>query len=151
MGDCNNTSGNGIGNVSAFVALGSLFIFFSNMQFIFYLFNNQQVYLRENSRGLYNLNVGWLCSCPLLYLVRAMNVVLFCVVIYTMIRLDQHSGMYGFFILCFVMFTVCTMLMTEVVVYLNDDIDSGYLALTGIAGLEFIFSGLIIKAKSLPG
>ena len=151
MGDCNNTSGNGIGNVSAFVALGSLFIFFSNMQFIFYLFNNQQVYLRENSRGLYNLNVGWLCSCPLLYIVRAMNAVLFCVVTYTMIRLDQHSGMYGFFILCFVMFTVCTMLMTEVVVYLNDDIDSGYLALTGIAGLEFIFSGLIIKAKSLPG
>eukprot|EP01035_Chromulina_nebulosa_P063058 gene63058-86265_t len=40
--------------------------------------------------------------------------------------------------------------MTELVVYLNDDIDNGYLALTTIAAAEFIFSGLFIKSKSLP-
>ena len=151
MGDSNNTSNQGVANVNAFIAMGSLFVFFSNIQFIFYLYNNQQVYLRENSRGLYNSNFGWLCSSPPLYILRALNAVLFCVVVYTMIRLDRSSGMYGFFILCFVVFTLCTTLITELVVYLNDDIDGGYLGLTAIAAAEFIFSGLFIKAKSLPG
>lgn len=118
---------------------------------VFYLYNKNEVFLRENSRQLYSLGRYWVVASLPLYAQRSVNSVFFCLIIYTMAQLNTASGTYGVFFLSYILFTVGSTMMTEFVTYLNDDRDTSYLALSGVAALQFAFSGLLLKAESMPG
>lgn len=151
MGDCNNLSSGGVLNLSAFLGISSVFILLTNLQIIFFIHNNIQVFFRENARQLYSLTSFWIVNPLPMYLLRAISVTVFCLIVYSMAQLHQSSGEYGFFIFTYILTTICGVMMTETLVYMTDDVNAPYLSLSALAALQFIFSNLFIKPGSLPG
>ena len=92
-------------SICAVFAMGSLLIILSNLQFVFFLYNNNEVFLREHSRGLYSTLSHWLFEdLPLLFL-RTIHSFLFSVIVHEILNLtDGKDGTrkYNFLLFYFI-------------------------------------------------
>lgn len=84
MGDSSGQPG--IYNTTAFFALSCMFLILTNIPIGFYMFNNHGVFLKESARELYPNLLKCLVADYPLYLLRAINAVLFFVVAWAMIN-----------------------------------------------------------------
>ena len=60
------------------------------------------------------------------------------------------TGTFGFIILCFIFVVLAGTMLSEIAVTLSDSLEAAYIAIGVVAGLEFLTSGLIVKAGSFP-
>jgi hypothetical protein len=76
-------------SVCGVYAIGALLIILSNLQFVFFLYHNNEVFLREHSRGLYSTVLHWLFEdLPLLGL-RSFHALLYAVIVHEILVLDN--------------------------------------------------------------
>lgn len=80
-------SSSSIYNVTSFFAVGTLLLVLGNVQLISYLFQTHQVFLKESSRGLYSNLVYWSVAAWPLYLLRAVNAILYAAIAYELLML----------------------------------------------------------------
>ena len=57
---------------------------------------------------------------------------------------------FGFIILCFIALVIAGTMLSEVVIFLSEDMRSSYISIPAVAFLEFVTSGLFLKAASFP-
>lgn len=114
------------------------------------IFSRYQVFLKEHSRGLYTTYNFWSAQSWPLYILRSINGLTFITVAWNITELTQDTDIYGFTILCYMCATLAGAMMSEVVVYGLPEVRSAYTTIPALAFLQFLFSGLFIKAGSLP-
>jgi hypothetical protein len=79
-------------SVCGVYAIGALLIILSNLQFVFFLYHNNEVFLREHSRGLYSTVLHWLFQdLPLLGL-RSLHALLYAVIVHEILVLDNGNA-----------------------------------------------------------
>jgi hypothetical protein len=78
-------------SVCGVYAIGALLIILSNLQFVFFLYHNNEVFLREHSRGLYSTLLHWgVEDLPLLAL-RSLHSLLYAVIVHEILVLDNGN------------------------------------------------------------
>lgn len=106
--------------------------------------------MKEHSRGLYSNTIKWIASDYALYLVRAINGVLFTLVVWGIIDLPTNEDQFGYACLAYLVFMLVCVTLAECVISMAPDLVSAYISLTGLAFTNFMFSGLFTKFQSLP-
>lgn len=130
-------------------AFGGFLLMMMNIQFAFFLFNNQKVFLREHSRGLYSTFLRWLVEPLPLLLLRSAQGFIFALILQVGLNLQGGEvGMY-FIVMTWFMCLACMMII-ETICYTLKDIRDVYGAIIGTALVLFLFSGLFFKADTLP-
>jgi ABC-type multidrug transport system ATPase subunit len=130
-------------------AFGGFLLMMMNIQFAFFLFNNQKVFLREHSRGLYSTFLRWLVEPLPLLLLRSCQGFVFALIIHQGLGLQGGEvGMY-FMLMTWFMCLACTMII-ETICYTLKDIRDVYGAIIVTALTLFLFSGLFFKPATLP-
>jgi hypothetical protein len=79
-------------NTTAFFAISMLLLVFANIQLVFYWMQSNEVFFKENSRGLVSNVQYWLTASPALYVMRVFTTVVFASIIYPMLELRQDPG-----------------------------------------------------------
>jgi ABC-type multidrug transport system ATPase subunit len=148
MGPSSTTAG--VYNTTSFFAVGSLFLILFNLIFVFFMYNNHQVFLKEYTRGLYPNFLKWVVLDWPLYTLRFINAILFTVVVWSLTDQPTRSEVQGFAVLSFMFMVWVSSLLTEIVVSLAEDRRSVYLGITSLGFTNFCFSGLFVKAQTLP-
>jgi len=73
--------------VASVFGMGNMCTLLSNIQFVYFLFNNNQVFLREHSKGLYSCGLHWVVNdIPLLFL-RSIQAIAYAVIIHEILVL----------------------------------------------------------------
>ena len=86
-------SSTSIYNCVSFFAVGTLLLILGNVQLISMLFQTHQVFLKEHSRGLYSTLLHWSVASLPLYVLRAVNAVLYASIAYGLVGLaDSEFG-----------------------------------------------------------
>jgi hypothetical protein len=130
-------------------AFAGFLLMMMNIQFAYFLFNNQKVFLREHSRGLYSTFLRWLVEPLPLLLLRSCQGLLFAYIIHQGYNLQGgETGMY-FMLMTWFMGVACTMII-ETICYTLSDIRDVYGGIISTAMVLFLFSGLFFKASTLP-
>lgn len=137
-------------NMVSFFAMSSMFLIFLNIQFIFFMFNSRQVFLKEHARDLYSNFNFWMVHSYPMYLLRCINGLVFILVAWDIIKQTHESAKYTYAILSYVLMVLSGAVMSEAVVFMSDDKRLCYTAIPGLAFVQFMFSGLFIKSGSLP-
>ena len=57
---------------------------------------------------------------------------------------------FGFMILCFIFVVLAGTMVSEIAVIMSDSLEAAYIAIGVVAALQFLASGLILKAGSFP-
>ena len=130
-------------------AFGGFLLMMMNIQFAFFLFNNQKVFLREHSRGLYSTFLRWLVEPLPLLLLRSFQGFLYAVVIHEGLGLQGGDVGIYFVLMTWFMALACTMII-ETICYTLKDIRDVYGAIIVCALVLFLFSGMFFKADTLP-
>lgn len=135
-------------SVLGMFALGNLCIILTNMQYISFLYMNNQVFLKEHSRGLYTTGLNWAtCDFALLSL-RTLHSGCYGLIIHYMIHLRGGDYSWFFYLNVWVMFVAATQI-TMTVVHLVSDIRGAYRLVPVIAFILFYSSGLIVRPSVL--
>lgn len=145
LGESTNESG----TVTGMFGIGFMLVFLSNIQFAFWLFTNNQIFLREHSRGLYSAVLQWAVDdLPLLFL-RTVQCGMFAVPVHEILKLNpgEEGGFY--FLATWISFIMGTILVMSFV-YTLPNIRSAYSTVPAVAFLLFFFSGIVIKPSTLP-
>ncbi len=79
-------------SVIAYLGIGAMFLLIANAQFIFYMFTNYHVFLKEHSRGLYSSYTNYTVHSIPLYVLKIINAVLFTVVSWGWMDVDNSTG-----------------------------------------------------------
>jgi ABC-type multidrug transport system ATPase subunit len=143
-------SSNESGTVLAVFIMGTLLLIMSNLQLVFFLLKNNEVFLREHSRGLYSIIPYWIINDLPLMTMRAFQSLLFSVIVHEILQLNTSSNAANFFYLSFFTIVLCGTQMVSAIAYTLSDVRDAYSAIPGIAFLLFMFSGLVFKAQTLP-
>lgn len=140
---------NNAGVVTPIAMFGAFLLLISQLQYVFYLFNNQRVFLKEHSRGLYSAYLRWLVEGKPLMLLRFFQGLLYGVIIHEWVGLQGGARGVYFYMMIVLITLGCTMLV-ETVVSTLPDLRTAYGSLTFIALILFVFSGLIFKPDIYP-
>jgi len=143
-------STNESGSVTAVFIMGTLLLIMSNLQLVFFLMKNNEVFLREHSRGLYSILPYWMINDIPLMTLRAGQSVLFSLIVHEILQLNSASNNVNFFYFSFLSIVLCGTQMVSAIAYTLSDVRDAYSAIPGIAFLLFMFSGLVFKAQTLP-
>ena len=84
-------SSSSIDNTTSFFAVGTLLLVLGNVQLISYLFQVHQVFLKEQTRGLYSSLSYWAVGSLPLYLLRAVNAMVYAFIAYDLLCLSQGA------------------------------------------------------------
>jgi len=79
-------------NTTAFFAISMLLLVFANIQLVFYWMQSNEVFFKENARGLVSNIQYWLTASPALYILRVFTTVVFASIVYPMLELRKESG-----------------------------------------------------------
>lgn len=148
MGD--SYGNKGVYNTTSFFAIGSMFLIFANVCFVFYLYNNQQVFLKESSRKIYSPIVKWLATDYTFLFLRITNGIFYIIIFWYMTNQEENSDLIGFSVFSYIIFSILTAVLTDCVIYVAVDKRACYTSITGLAFVNFVFSGLFIKSYTLP-
>jgi ABC-type multidrug transport system ATPase subunit len=143
-------SSNESGTVTATFIMGTLLLIMSNLQLVFFLLKNNEVFLREHSRGLYSIAPYWLINDLPLMLMRGVQSFLYAFIIHEILQLNTDSSASNFFYLSIFVIVLSGTQMVSSVAYLLKDVRDAYSAIPGLSFLLFMFSGLVFKAQTLP-
>jgi hypothetical protein len=108
------------------------------------------VFLKEYARGLYTNFLKWAVTDYPLYILRMTNGIIFTMVVYGMTNQDLSPEKFGFACLAFMFFILASVNLSEIIIFGSPDKRVAYTSIPGLAFLNFLFSGLFIKAQSLP-
>jgi hypothetical protein len=128
------------------------------------------VFLKEKSRDLYSLFTFWAVTSIPLYVVRAMNGVIFGCIVYKLLQLGDSTGLtsllayylsidpfvsvvekYGFFMLSSMTAVLASVMVTEAIIFaIVNDIRIAYLAIPAMSFIFFCFCGFFVKPSTLP-
>jgi hypothetical protein len=106
--------------------------------------------MKEYSRGLYSNTLKWFVSDWPLYFLRLVNGILYTVIVWRLTSQNNDADVFGFAVMSFMFMVLASCVLSECVIFASPDKRSCYLGITVCAFLNFIFSGLFIKAQSLP-
>eukprot|EP00602_Paraphysomonas_sp_CaronLab_P005049 CAMPEP_0185030590 /NCGR_PEP_ID=MMETSP1103-20130426/17564_1 /TAXON_ID=36769 /ORGANISM="Paraphysomonas bandaiensis, Strain Caron Lab Isolate" /LENGTH=1294 /DNA_ID=CAMNT_0027565783 /DNA_START=13 /DNA_END=3894 /DNA_ORIENTATION=- len=134
--------------VTAVFAMGALLLIISNVQFVFFLFHNNEVFLREHSRGLYSAFIHWIVDDLPLMLLRTVQAFVYAVIVHEILELNEDGA--GFYYLTTWMIMLAGTTMVTTIVYTLPDVRSAYSVIPGVSLLLFFFSGLIFKPATYP-
>ena len=108
-------------NLVSFFAVGSLLVMLSGAQLIAYLFDFNQQFLKENSRGMYSsLTYCAVASLPI-YILRVAGIVAYCAITFTMLNLKDDTAnneITAYYYSCMVTLILATTMMAEAVIYI---------------------------------
>ena len=147
---CKDSKSNTAAAVTPTAAFGGFLLMVMNIQFAFFLYHNQQVFLREHSRGLYSAFLRWLIDPIPLILLRSLQGFFYALIVHE--GLDLQGGDVGiyFMLMTWFMCLACTMII-ESICYTLKDIRDVYGTIIGTAFMLFLFSGMFFKPSTLPG
>eukprot|EP00602_Paraphysomonas_sp_CaronLab_P009688 CAMPEP_0185022730 /NCGR_PEP_ID=MMETSP1103-20130426/5431_1 /TAXON_ID=36769 /ORGANISM="Paraphysomonas bandaiensis, Strain Caron Lab Isolate" /LENGTH=1307 /DNA_ID=CAMNT_0027554945 /DNA_START=376 /DNA_END=4299 /DNA_ORIENTATION=+ len=135
--------------VACMFGIGSMCILLSNLQFVFFMFNNHKVFLREHSRGLYSNLLHWLVSDTPVMVLRTVQSCLYGVIIHNWLHLKGGAAAGFYYLNNWIMSIVSTQLV-ETIVYILPDVRSAYRIVPAVGFLLFYFSGIMVKPSVLP-
>jgi ABC-type multidrug transport system ATPase subunit len=148
MNDCNTTTS--VGSILSFLAVGSVVMILMCVQYNYFLFNNNQVFLREHSRGLYPIWSSWLVTSIPVYFLACFNMMVLVSIVYKIVKLDTDPMFFYFFVLSWMVNQIASLAFCEIGIYASEDVLASFVSITSIAFLSFVFSGLFVKTYSLP-
>jgi hypothetical protein len=94
--------------------------------------------------------IKWAVTDYPLYFLRIINAIIFFLIAWAMINQSTESDRYGFALLLYVVFVMTTVVMSEVVIFSSDTKRDFYERITFLGFLKVIFSGLLVKASTMP-
>jgi hypothetical protein len=144
-----NNQENNAAVITPAAAFGGFLLMMINIQFAFYLFNNQKVFLREHSRGLYSTFLRWLVEPLPLLLLRSFHAFIWASTLHFGYGLQGGDVGIYFYLMTWFMCLACTMII-ETICYTLKDIRDVYGAIIGTALTLFLFSGLFFKPATFP-
>mmetsp|Transcript_15971 Transcript_15971/g.35360 ORF Transcript_15971/g.35360 Transcript_15971/m.35360 type:complete len:498 (-) Transcript_15971:226-1719(-) len=136
--------------VIAYFGIAAMFLIMANVQFIFFVYTSHMVLLKEYSRGLYSPYTNYTVSSIPMYCLKTVNAVLFATISWSIMDVDLRAQTFGFVILCFTALVLSGTMLAEVVIYTSPDLRSSYVSIPAAAFLQFVTSGLFLKAQSFP-
>ena len=140
-------------NLVSFFAVGALLLMLSGAQLITYLFDFNQQFLKEHSRGMYSsLSYCLVGSLPI-YVLRVAGVVAYCAVTFSMLHLEDdtaNSEITSFYYSITIVLILATTMMAEAVIYVVPGVREAYIAIPAVSFSQFLFSGLMLKPCLLP-
>ena len=143
-------STNESGTVTATCIFGTLLLIMSNLQLVFFLMKNNEVFLREHSRGLYSILPYWLINDIPLMAMRGLQSFIYSFIVHSILQLNTDSNNQNFFYIAMFAIVLSGTQMVSAIAYLLQDVRDAYSAIPGLSFLLFMFSGLVFKAQTLP-
>lgn len=137
-------------NVTSFFAVGTLLLMIANIQLAYYMVVSQRIFLKENSRQLYNIFPHWVNHTLPLTLVKIVNAAIYAAITRSILNLDDNTEVAGFYYFSTMASVVCSFYIAECIISFNPDVRVAYLTIPAVAFSHFTFSGLFIKYQSLP-
>jgi len=137
-----------INDTTAYIVLTTTMLTFMSVQFIFFLHKSNEVFLKEHSRGLYSYFAMWFVGSLPHYALKVLNAVLFAVIIYDAIGLNDESDRYEFYLL--IVSTLCVIggILTEIVVFTAPTIRLAYVNFPVVVFFLFYFSSIPVKPST---
>ena len=135
-------------DLTAFISISMVMLVFLSMQFIFFLHKSNEVFLKEHSRGLYSYFAMWAVGSIPHHLFKSLNAIVFALLTYWSIGMNNASGRFGFYLL--IVCTLCSFggVLSEIVVYTSPTIRKAYLTFPGVIFILFYFSSLPVKPST---
>ena len=146
VGKSTNESGTVVGTF----IMGTMLLIMSNLQHVFFLLKNNEVFLREHSRGLYSIIPYWLINDLPLMALRGVQSFIFSFIVHDILQLNSSSNAINFYYISFLAIVLSGTQMVSTVAYLLKDVRQAYSAIPGLCFLLFVFSGLVFKPQTLP-
>ena len=137
-------------NISSFFAVAALLLMLSSVQLISYLFELNQHFLKEHSRGMYSCFLYWLVTPLPMYVLRGTGAVLFSLITYRMLNLTDDEDLRLYYYITTVVLVLGTTMLAEAVIYLVPSLRAAYILIPGLSFIQFSFSGLMLKPCLLP-
>ena len=144
-----NASGS-IYNITSFFAVAALLLMLSSVQLISYIFEMNQHFLKEHSRGMYSSFMFWLMAPIPIYILRAAGAVLFSLITYRMLHLTDDNELRGYYYATTVILVLGTTMLAEAVIYIAPSLRAAYIIIPAVSFIQFSFSGLMLKPCLLP-
>ena len=122
----------------------------SSVQLISYLFEMNQHFLKEHSRGVYSSFLFWLVTPLPLYVLRGAGAVLFSFITYRMLHLTDNQDLRLYYYITTVVLVLGTTMLAEAVIYLVPSLRAAYIIIPAVSFVQFSFSGLMLKPCLMP-
>lgn len=137
-------------NVTSFFAVAALLLMLSSVQLISYLFEMNQHFLKEHTRGMYSCFLYWLVTLLPMYVLRGTGAVLFSLITYRMLNLTDDEDLRLYYYITTVVLVLATTMLAEAVIYLVPNLRAAYILIPALSFIQFSFSGLMLKPCLLP-
>jgi len=137
-------------SVIAYFGIGAMFLIMANVQIIFFVYTNHMVFIKEYSRQLYSPYTNYTVQSWPLYVLKIVGGTLYATVSWAIMNVDSSPKTFGIVICCFVLINLAGTMLAEVVIYTAPDMRSSYITVPAAAFLQFVSSGLFLKAQSWP-
>lgn len=137
-------------NVTSFFAVGTLLLMIANIQLAYYMVVSQRIFLKENSRQLYNIFPHWVNHTLPVTLLKIVNAAIYAAITRNILNLDDDPDVAGFYYYSTMASVVCAFYIAECIISFTPDVRVAYLSIPAVAFSHFTFSGLFIKYQSLP-
>jgi hypothetical protein len=106
--------------------------------------------LKEQSRGLYSNFAQWAVGGIPLHAFRCLCAVVFSSIVYKMLKFQDETDLFQYFLLSNMLGVLAASLLTEAIIAYVPTQRTAYFMVPGLTFFQFTFSGLFIKAQSLP-
>jgi hypothetical protein len=134
--------------IMAFFGYGSMLLIIVGVLFAPFLMISKEVFLKENSRGLYSPALFWAFSSLHYTVFRCALAMLFgSIAVYF---LDLRTSTEAFYLLTLLVHTYVSATISELLIYNSADLRTAYTILPGFAFLLFLTSSLMIKPSTYP-
>jgi len=137
-------------NATSFFAVGVLVLFLASVQFIYYQYRYNLVCLKEQSRGLYTNFSQWAVAMIPLHGLRCICAVVFSAITYKMLKFQDDYKLFQYFLVANMIGVLAMSMLTEAIIAYVPSQRAAYFMVPGLTFFQFTFSGLFIKAQSLP-
>jgi len=144
---CGDTETN-VYNTTSFMILSTLLLMLLNVQQVFFCRSVYEVYESETLRGLYHPIQFWLSASLPMYSVRVINALIFSVIAYSM--LNFKKGREAYYILSISVTVIAAFVIAESIGFYVGRVRGGYLAVPAVSVVSFFFSGMPVRASTLP-
>ena len=135
-------------DTTGYIALSSLMLVFANIQFLFYMHKVNENFLKEHSRGLYSYISYWLAKSLPLYIIKVLNGLVFALILYGWIELNNTSDRFIFYLLIVSTLCIIGVEITDIVIYSSPTIRQAYLNFPIVIFILFYFSNFPVKPET---
>jgi hypothetical protein len=123
-------------------------LMFINILYSFYTFKNKEVFLKEQSRGLYSYYTYWCLSSIPVYILQILSTLLYGIIIYYWLELNPHEDRPLFYLLIITTMSLIGNIILETVVYIAPSIRQCYYMFPATIFILYYFSNVPIKPST---